>query len=98
MKASAKFNFVQVSMVLAAGLFVTMGSLSTAFAKDATCKVKTNDIGTIIGRGADESAAFEDAATQCFDRYTSLSRAKDRTPAEDAQISWIDICANVKCG
>lgn len=79
---------------------VAFSGLAQANAKDAVCKVKTNDIGTIIGHGADESAAFEDAATKCFDRYSTLSRAKDnRNPAdEDAKIIWIDTCANIKCG
>jgi hypothetical protein len=90
---------MKFTVILAAGLIVTMSGLSNAFAKDATCKVKTNDIGTIIGHGSDESAAFEDAATQCFDRYTILNNAKKRAPAdEEAQLTWIDTCANVKCG
>lgn len=89
---------MKLTVILAAGLIVTMGGLSSAFAKDATCKVKTNDIGTIIGHGSDASAAFEDAATQCFDRYSMLSKAKNRVADEDAQLTWIDTCANVKCG
>lgn len=80
-------------------VFVAIAGFGQANAKDAVCKVKTNDIGTIIGRGGSETAAFEDAATKCFDRYSMLSKAKDnRVPAdEDAQIVWIDTCANIKC-
>lgn len=78
-------------------VLVSFAGLSQAVAKDTTCKVKTNDIGTIIGHGADASAAFEDAATQCFDRYTTLSKARNRAVDEEAQLSWIDTCANVKC-
>ena len=89
---------MKFTIILAAGVLVSLAGVSNAFAKDATCKVKTNDIGTIIGHGSDASAAFEDAATQCFDRYSSLSKARNRGADEEAQLSWIDTCANVKCG
>ena len=81
-------------------LLVSIAGLSNASAKDSSCKVKTNDIGTIVGHGSDHEAAFEDAATQCFDRYSLLNKATNsRQPADDdAKLIWIDTCANIKCG
>ncbi len=81
-------------------VFASVMGLPNAFAKDATCKVKTNDIGTIVGKGPDEATAFDDAATKCFDRYSLLHKAKyNRGPAEEeVQLVWIDTCANIKCG
>ena len=80
-------------------LFVSFAGMSSAMAKPATCTVKTNDIGTIVGKGRDASAAFEDAATQCFDRYSILNKATNSraTADDDAKLIWIDTCANITC-
>lgn len=69
-------------------------------AEMATCKVKTNDIGTIVGKGRNPSAAFEDAATKCFDRREKLYKMKNKQAAldEDSGMVMIDNCANIKCG
>lgn len=73
---------------------------SPAQAKEKTvCKVKTNDIGTIVGHGSTASDAFEDAATQCFDRREQLYKMKHHNgPDEDSGLVMIDNCANIKCG
>jgi hypothetical protein len=64
-----------------------------------TCKVSTNDIGTIIGRGSSRDAAFEDAATQCFDRREKLYQMKKGGSVdEDSALVMIDMCANIQCG
>jgi hypothetical protein len=63
-----------------------------------TCEVKLNDIGTVIGVGADPSEAFEDAATKCYDRHAQIHRSRfGRSLAEDDGLAIIDICANVRC-
>jgi hypothetical protein len=65
----------------------------------STCKVSTNDIGTIIGRGSSSSDAFEDAATQCFERREKLYRMKKGSSMdEDTGLAMIDNCANIRCG
>jgi hypothetical protein len=71
----------------------------TAHAGDKkVCKVATNDIGTIIGRGPSSDAAFEDAATQCFDRREQLYKMKKgATMDEDTGLVMIDACANIRC-
>lgn len=67
-------------------------------AKTSTCKVETADIGTIIGRGPSSEVAFEDAATQCFERRRSLHKARyGRESDMETGELYIDVCANVKC-
>lgn len=64
-----------------------------------TCKVSTNDIGTIIGHGSSRDAAFEDAATQCFERREKLYKMrKGAVVDEDSALVMIDTCANIRCG
>ena len=90
--------------VMITGLMLT-SSLSFAIAQPGsmsekkTCRVKTNDIGTIVGRGKNDSEAFEDAATQCFDkREERYKAAKHASLDEEAGLVMIDVCANIKCG
>ncbi len=66
------------------------------FEQQQVCRVETGDIGTIIGRGP---AAFEDAATQCFDRRMQLYKARygKKADMETGEI-FIDLCANITCG
>ena len=64
-----------------------------------TCKVATNDIGTIIGRGSNADSAFEDAATQCFERREQLYKMKKGNSVdEETGLVMIDMCANIRCG
>ncbi len=87
-------------MFLAALSVLTLGVSVSAQAKEAsTCKVSTNDIGTIVGKGRSPSAAFEDAATKCFERREQLHRMKKgQSFDEDTGLAVIDSCANIKCG
>lgn len=67
--------------------------------KMKTCKVNTNDIGPIIGRGPSSADAFEDAATQCFERRSQLFRMKrGANMDEETGLTVIDTCANITCG
>jgi hypothetical protein len=66
-------------------------------AQAATCKVKLEDVGTIIGKGATKNLAFEDAATQCFDKKASKVSRNSASVKEDVGMNIIDICANVRC-
>lgn len=71
---------------------------ASAATEKATCKVKTNDIGTIIGRGSNHDTAFEDAATQCFERRSQIYRFKKGANVdEDSGLVMIDMCANIRC-
>ena len=76
-----------------------LSSLTAQAAEKSTCKVKTNDIGTITGKGRSPAEAFEDAATQCFDRRASLYKMKKGSEKvdEDSGLVMIDACANVTC-
>ena len=63
-----------------------------------TCRVVTNDVGTITGHAKAGVSAFEDAATQCFDRHDELSlESRGHLLDEEAGITVIDQCANIKC-
>lgn len=74
------------------------GSLAMA-AVPATCKVETNDVGTIVGKGRTKDDAFVDAATQCFERRQRLySMSKGHDVDEESGIAMIDLCANIRCG
>jgi hypothetical protein len=86
---------IALAMTLAAFTMTT----STAHAASKTaCKVVTNDVGTITGRGPSSSDAFEDAATQCFDRREKLYKMKKGTNVdEESGLVMIDACANIKC-
>jgi hypothetical protein len=84
------------SLVL--GLLV-VSAQAQAFGKKVTCKVTTNDIGTIVGKGRSFNAAFEDAAEQCFERRAQLHRLKNNADLdEDTGLVVIDTCANIQCG
>ena len=84
-------------MMLAMMVSISAPKLAEA-AEKATCKVKTNDIGTIYGKGRTPSAAFEDAADQCFERRAQLFRMKKGSNLdEDTGLAVIDVCANIKC-
>ena len=62
------------------------------------CRVETGDIGTIIGRDPSSEAAFEDAATKCFERHESnFVRQKRMALDTDTGEMLIDLCANIKC-
>ncbi len=66
-------------------------------AQAAVCKVKLEDVGTIIGKGSTKNLAFEDAASQCFDKKASKARRQTASMSEDVGLNIIDICANVRC-
>jgi predicted RNA-binding protein YlqC (UPF0109 family) len=94
---------IQTFVVMAAIAVSTFISNTSEAAVDqnrkATCKVTTHDIGTIIGRGGNPLAAFEDAAEQCFERRAQLHRLKSNSDLdEDTGMVVIDTCANIKCG
>ena len=71
---------------------------SSVTTQSKTCRVVTNDVGTITGHAKAGVSAFEDAATQCFDRHDELSlERRGHLLDEDAGITVIDQCANIKC-
>jgi hypothetical protein len=75
--------------------------LSTVEASEKKCQFKTNDVGTINGRGPSSDAALEDAITQCFERHEKLHQMRsgtDYTQDQEAGVAVIDVCANPKCG
>jgi hypothetical protein len=84
----------------ALALALVSGSpLAEASGQRITCKVTTNDIGTIVGKGRSYLAAFEDAAEQCFERRAQLHRLRNNSDLdEDSGMVVIDTCANIKCG
>jgi hypothetical protein len=85
-------------MVLSVTCFSFCFSTAQASPSKATCKVETNDIGTIVGQGRSPSAAFEDAAEKCFDRRSQLYKMKKGSSVdEDTGLVMIDMCANIKC-
>ncbi len=91
-----------MKIVIAVIMSLTVQIIATADAfgseVKATCKVETTDIGTIVGKGPSRNIAFEDAATQCFDRRAQLYRMKKGSNVdEEAGLVMIDTCANIKC-
>jgi hypothetical protein len=88
------------AILMSSVLLLILGAATPAMAATdkKTCKVNTNDIGTIIGRGSNSDAAFEDAATQCFERRAKLHEIKKGTAIdEEAGLVMIDVCANIRC-
>ena len=83
--------FFGIVLVMAAFLAVQ------SRAEAAICKVKLEDVGTIIGKGATKNLAFEDAAEQCFDKKASKARRAAASLDEDTGLNIIDVCANVRC-
>ena len=83
--------FLMIAIAFAATLFIQ------SRAEAATCKVKLEDVGTIIGKGATKNLAFEDAAEKCFDRKTSSGVRSSASLSEDAGLAIIDVCANLRC-
>lgn len=91
---------MKLTLILMAAVTATLTlSAPQAMASEKkSCKVTTNDIGTITGRGPSSEAAFEDAATQCFERRAELFRLKRGTEVdEETGLLFIDVCANIKC-
>lgn len=76
---------------------IVMGFQGKASA--ATCKVRLEEIKTtIIGKGSTPELAFEDAATQCFEKKASRARRPSRSGVdEELGLAIIDQCANVRC-
>lgn len=87
-----------VLQILLAPLLISSFTQVASASATAECKVKTNDIGTIVGKGRSLSAAFEDAATKCFDRRSDLYKMKKgKGVDEETGLVMIDMCANIKC-
>lgn len=85
-------------LMVAAVSVVSVSANAEGARKGTTCVYKSDDLGTIVGRGPSSSAAFEDAATKCFDRRAHLYKAKhNQTVDEDAGLTIIDVCANITC-
>lgn len=73
-------------------------ALLSPLAQSAVCKVKTNDIGSITGKGSTQENAFLNAAEQCFERREKLHKMKKGTGFdEDTGVAVIDSCANITC-
>ena len=68
-------------------------------ASAATCKVRLEELKTtIVGKGLTAELAFEDAATQCFEKKASRARRPSHSAIdEDLGLAIIDQCANVRC-
>lgn len=89
---------MKTAFIYAIALGLTLVVSSAEASEKKICKVETNDLGTIVGKGRTQSAAFEDAATQCFEKHASRYRMKyKRDLANDQGEAIIDICANVRC-
>ncbi len=83
--------FFTVSIALAALL------AAPSHASAAVCKVKLDDVGTIIGKGATKNLAFEDAAEKCFDKKEARAKRASASLDEDTGLKIIDQCANLRC-
>lgn len=77
---------------------IGVGTTSAEARGNKTCRVETTDVGLIIGKGRSADAAFEDAATQCFERHSRVHQSKTgRAPDEALGLEIIDTCANLRC-
>lgn len=89
--------------ILALTTAVFLATLSPSLSKAAECRVKLEDVGTIIGKGSNKNLAFEDAATQCFERRERKLRSRRAASIssagldEETGLTLIDLCANVRC-
>ena len=96
----SQLNFALMVTSLTATLLTAFAPAiaSARSGKSAACVYETNDLGKIVGRGPTSAAAFEDAATQCFDRRSHLSKARNGQQLdEESGLAIIDVCANIKC-
>ncbi len=88
---------VAVIYALAFGMSIMIFSQAEAGEKKI-CRYTASDIGTIVGKGANFPQAYEDAATQCFERQAERYRKKHKAELdEDHGIAIIDVCANITC-
>lgn len=80
-------------------LIVALLFILTTFAHAASCRMRFNDIGTIVGVGGTKSDAFSDAALNCFSAYDDLHRRlhNGHRMEGDEALAVIDICVNKKC-
>lgn len=90
-------RFARAFFLSLAVIAVVMSFQSNASA--ATCKVRLEELKTtIIGKGSTAELAFEDAATQCFEKKASRARRPSQNSVdEDLGLAIIDQCANVRC-
>ena len=97
--AAALAAFVLIANItMAPSLQPVSRQPSSVTPQTKTCRVVTNDVGTITGHAKSGVSAFEDAATQCFDRHDELSlERRGHLLDEEAGIIVIDQCANIKC-
>ncbi len=80
-------------------ILVTALIFALSKAHATTCVYKTNDIGTVVGKGKTKNEAFSDAALQCFSRREKLYKIVkniEHVP-EEVTLTLIDICANLRC-
>ncbi len=82
---------------LGLALAIQITSVNAHAGDKKVCKVSTNDVGTIIGRGPTAEDAFEDAATQCFDRREQRHSMSKGALDEETGLVVIDSCANIRC-
>ncbi len=96
MKANMNLKFaLLVVFVVVSGSLIPMPAHASEM---KSCRVVTSDVGTITGHSKGGVSAFEDAATQCFDRHDALSlKTRGHLLDEDAGVTVIDQCANIKC-
>jgi hypothetical protein len=97
----AKTESKRTKLILAVVLtIVTLSTLAPATSQAAICKIKTESVGTVIGKGSDREAALEDARVQCFDRNVNEFVSHNQlNPDEETRLSIIDECVNYDhCG
>ena len=93
---SLKLALLMATVVM--GSILAPSSAHASASEKRSCRVETTDVGTITGHARGEISALEDAATQCFDRHDQLSlKVHGRLMDEEAGITVIDQCANIKC-
>jgi hypothetical protein len=88
-----RFGRILFTVAIAVAAMLAIQSQANA----AVCKVKLEDVGTIIGKGATKNLAFEDAATKCFDKKEARAKRTSASLDEDTGLKIIDQCANVRC-
>ncbi|MBN8541740.1 MAG: hypothetical protein J0L82_15215 [Deltaproteobacteria bacterium] len=95
-----KIEFKRFGRAFFMSLFVVAIVLSFSNqASAATCKVRLEELKTtIVGKGSTAELAFEDAATQCFEKKASRARRPSQNSVdEELGLAIIDQCANVRC-
>lgn len=77
-------------------LTLLMGCIAQA--ADFSCKIRTGDVGAVVGHGSKPDDALSDARFKCGERRADAFKAIRHADVDEERMSdFIDSCINLSC-